>query len=172
MGGNDFSLTGGSDGSVFLVGVSGAFVEGAESFAGVVCLSVELVLAFAVAVVLGSSFGGNMSRIPPIPATTLRIAVAPTFNCLLVRRASNPADGFGVGASGAGAETGGGVVAGFAADGVLAAGLAASGFGGAAAGAGVGEPAGAGSGMDRGNVGLPGTSTAIGSVIRDPLLLK
>jgi hypothetical protein len=116
-----------------------------------------------------SSLAGNMSRTAPMPAARLRTAVAPMVSWRLVNRASAPVVAFGAGVSSS--DVGAGTGADVEAPSDLApgpppepAGLAAA-FGGAStrtAGAGT-ESAG------RGRADLLGMSTAMGSVIRDPL---
>lgn len=111
----------------------------------------------------GSSFAGNSMRTAPTPANRLSAAVAPTTSCFLVNRARKPA------AAGAAPGTGGTPTAAAAA--VTTA--VVSGLGGSTFGAGVGVGDGAGgrpvtpSGTEREYDGLAGTSTAMGSVIRD-----
>lgn len=121
-------------------------------------------LVFFAVVGAGSSFGGNASRIPPMPTPVLRMAVTPMMSCFRVKCASHPALGNEVGASGGSAEMGG-TATGTLSSGTLAA-LDASDFDDA--GTEDGEGTVTDSGADRGNIGLPGISTAIGSVIRDP----
>lgn len=116
----------------------------------------------------------------PMPTPVLTSAVAPMRSCLRVKRANALVSvGFGVGGSGSGAATGGGatLAGGFGAS-VRGAGVAAG--EGVATGEGlvvgkgeeVDEDTTTGAGVvgaERGNAGLAGISTAIGSVIRDPL---
>src|SRR5579883_2002495 len=109
-----------------------------------------------------------MSRMTPMPATRLKTAERPTVNCLRVNRESIPPLVVGVASVGgvatAGEDAGLGTDAGAEAGVALAVGLGDSGFGGESTCGGVGR------GAERGNAVLPGTSTAMDSVIRDLVL--
>jgi|GEM_PF-6731694 len=104
----------------------------------------------------------------PMPATRLKTAERPTVNCLRVNRESIPPLVVGVASVGgvatAGEDAGLGTDAGAEAGVALAVGLGDSGFGGESTRGGVGR------GAERGNAVLPGTSTAMDSVIRDLVL--
>jgi hypothetical protein len=113
---------------------------------------------------LVSSFAGNIRRTAPMPAARLNTADAPMVSCFRESRASNPATVFG-GADGAGV-SGAVAVAGLGAGVIAAPGFSASALGGEST-RGADAALGTGTGEDRGNAGLPGTSTAMGSVIPD-----
>ncbi len=129
---------------------------------------------------VGSLLAGNRSRTAPMPAARLSTTDA-TVRCRLLIPARNPdvVPGTGAGAGARGTVvaggTGGGVVA---ATGLGAGAAAVAGFGGSGRAGGstrgadpgsTGRGAGTGRGVERANAGLAGTSSAMGSVIRDPL---